>query len=226
VIRAVLLEVEGVLVESAEARRRSLAEALAARRHPADARAIDPTLPVREAARVALAAAGAPADETELDLLVREAGRRFTGWLGKGATLAPGARTFIERLHGRVRLGIVSRATRSEVEAMLSLAGLGDLFEFVLGEEDAWPPRPDPASHRAAIARLGRRGAISGEDVVALEDGAVGIAAARAAGLRCVAVGAVPAHVAMQADALLPSLDDAGAVDLVDALSNDREERR
>ena len=225
-IRAALLEVEGVLVETAEARRRALEEAFAARHHAGPRASIDPTLPVREAARVALGGAGAAADEVEVDLVAREAGRRFGAWLGKGAILAPGARGFVERLHGRVRLGIVSRATRSEAEAMLLLAGLGDLFEFVIGEEDAWPPRPDPASHRAALARLGRRGAIAADEVVALEDGAAGIAAARAAGLHCIAVGPLAAHVAMQADALLPSLDHEGAVAMLNALSRDREERR
>jgi beta-phosphoglucomutase-like phosphatase (HAD superfamily) len=41
---------------------------------------------------------------------------------------------------------------------------------------------------------------------VALEDGAAGIRAAKAAGLRCAVVGALPMHLALDADALIPSL--------------------
>jgi beta-phosphoglucomutase-like phosphatase (HAD superfamily) len=41
---------------------------------------------------------------------------------------------------------------------------------------------------------------------LALEDGPIGIRSARAAGVRCLAVGALPAHRAMQAEGLLPTL--------------------
>ena len=42
--------------------------------------------------------------------------------------------------------------------------------------------------------------------VVALEDSLDGIRGARGAGLRCVAIGDLPAHVAMEADALIPAI--------------------
>jgi beta-phosphoglucomutase-like phosphatase (HAD superfamily) len=41
---------------------------------------------------------------------------------------------------------------------------------------------------------------------VALEDGPTGIRAAKTAGLRCAAVGPLPVHLAVDADALIPSL--------------------
>jgi beta-phosphoglucomutase-like phosphatase (HAD superfamily) len=47
---------------------------------------------------------------------------------------------------------------------------------------------------------------VSAGSVLALEDGSSGIRSARAAGLRCLAVGALPAHCAMQAEGLLPTL--------------------
>ena len=42
--------------------------------------------------------------------------------------------------------------------------------------------------------------------IVAVEDGLPGIRAARAAGIPCVVVGDVPAHVALEADGYLPSI--------------------
>jgi len=42
--------------------------------------------------------------------------------------------------------------------------------------------------------------------VVALEDGAAGIRSAKSAGLRCAVVGSLPVHLAVDADALIPSL--------------------
>jgi beta-phosphoglucomutase-like phosphatase (HAD superfamily) len=42
--------------------------------------------------------------------------------------------------------------------------------------------------------------------VVALEDGVAGIRSAKSAGVRCAAVGPLPVHLAVDADALIPSL--------------------
>jgi beta-phosphoglucomutase-like phosphatase (HAD superfamily) len=47
---------------------------------------------------------------------------------------------------------------------------------------------------------------VTPKNVVALEDGPTGIRAAKAAGLRCAVIGAVPVHEAVDADALIPSL--------------------
>jgi beta-phosphoglucomutase-like phosphatase (HAD superfamily) len=91
------------------------------------------------------------------------------------------------------------------VEFVLSLAALDGVFECVVAAEDVRSPKPSPEGYRRALERLARRGA-NPAATLALEDGAPGIAAARALALRCVAVGDVPAHHAVQADAYLPSL--------------------
>ena len=53
----------------------------------------------------------------------------------------------------------------------------------------------------------------------ALEDGRAGIRAAKRAGLRCAVVGPIPAHLAMDADALLPTLVGQTAAS-IDALTS------
>jgi beta-phosphoglucomutase-like phosphatase (HAD superfamily) len=60
--------------------------------------------------------------------------------------------------------------------------------------------------------------------VLALEDGALGIRAARAANVRCIAVGPISAHIAMEADAYVPSLQGQSLASL-DELSRPGQER-
>jgi beta-phosphoglucomutase len=67
-------------------------------------------------------------------------------------------------------------------------------------------PKPSEEGYVAALARLHRRAVLAPIACVALEDSIAGIRAARRAGLRCVAVGALPVHRALEADGVVASL--------------------
>jgi HAD superfamily hydrolase (TIGR01509 family) len=97
----------------------------------------------------------------------------------------PGVAALVGGLRGRVRLGVVTTTWRANVEAVLAAAGLRDAFSLIVGKEDVKAPKPDPAGYRKAVSRL----KVAPADAVALEDTSSGLAAARAAGLRAVAVG-------------------------------------
>jgi beta-phosphoglucomutase len=97
----------------------------------------------------------------------------------------PGIVRLIERLKGKVRLGVVTTTWRGNVEAVLKAAGLLGAFEVVVAKEDVTVPKPDPEGYRLALAKLD----LPPGDVVALEDSPTGLAAAKAAGLRVIAVG-------------------------------------
>jgi HAD superfamily hydrolase (TIGR01509 family) len=205
---AVLIELEGVLADTAARRRHALRRSLAHDAVPLsdeDFAACCAGLPPREAAAAAARRAGATLDDTALDLAALRAERHFAE--GDGATtLVPGARELVEALAASTRVGIVTRLSRQEVEPLLGLAELEYAAEVVVGAEDAPAAKPDPAPYRVALARLSRRRPVSPDAVLALEDGAPGIAAATAAGLACIVVGALPAHEAMRAAGVLPSL--------------------
>jgi beta-phosphoglucomutase-like phosphatase (HAD superfamily) len=157
--------------------------------------------------RAAFTLRGAAADEARLAIAALRADRAYQAYLGKGLTLVEGAREVVERFLPVSRLGIVTRASRREVDFILSLARLEHAFTCVVACEDAYPGKPSPAPYRAALERLERLRPIPPKSrVIALEDGLSGIRAARGAKISCVAIGDLPAHVAMEADALLPSI--------------------
>jgi len=208
-IDAVLFEFDGVLADTTSARGEALRSTLREdgitlsadeyREHCAGRS-------FAEAVRAALELRGVRLDETGIDLLVLRTDRAYGAAVGKGVTLADGVPQVVERLAASVRLGIVTRASRRDVEFVLGLAGLDHAFTCLVTGEDFTTGKPSPAPYRVALERLSKLRATQPSACVALEDTLAGIRSARAAGLRAVAVGALPAHVAMEAHGLVPKI--------------------
>lgn len=205
----VMLELEGVIADTGEARRDALLGALQAggvELPAASYRELCAGLPFEDAVRAAVRQAGRTPDETAIAITAHRAERAYRAYIGKGLTLVDGARETLERLHESVRLALVTRAPRNDAMFVLSLARVEHLFTCVVAAEDA-PPKPSPEPYRLALARLQRaRARVVRGTVVAVEDGLAGIQSARAAGVASVAVGDVPAHVALEADGYVPSI--------------------
>ncbi len=81
-------------------------------------------------------------------------------------------------------LAIASSSSRAWVLGHLERLRIRALWDAVLCREDVANTKPAPDLYRAAVAALG----VAPVDAVAFEDSPNGIAAAKGAGLRCVAV--------------------------------------
>ncbi|HUQ80007.1 MAG TPA: HAD family phosphatase [Gemmatimonadaceae bacterium] len=208
-LHAVLFEFDGVLADTRDARRRALLEALSVDGATIGEAEYDDRcagLPVRSAVRAAFELRAIPADDTTIELAAARAERGFSSLVESGVSLLPGARALIESMQGQTRLGIVSRAARRDIEQTLAMARLDYAFEFVLSDDDPYPPKPSAEPYIGALKRFARRKPVDPKNVVALEDGVAGIRSAKDAGIRCAVVGELPLHLAMNADAMLPSL--------------------
>jgi HAD superfamily hydrolase (TIGR01509 family) len=178
-VDAVLIEIEGVLFDTRELRRAALGNTQADDTN-------DPVL---------------------ADLAALRAERAFSDALAsRGASLAEGARDFVREASAVARVVAVTRAKRADASTLLRLAGLEEFFSIVIAAEDFIDAKPSPQGMRLALERLARQRPVNPASVIALEDSAAGIRAARDAGVRCIAVGDVPAHVAIEADAYIESL--------------------
>ncbi|MCC6930908.1 MAG: HAD hydrolase-like protein [Gemmatimonadaceae bacterium] len=210
VIDTILMEFDGVLADTAEARRHAMLSVLledSISLQPDDYHVHCAGLPTADAVQQALDLLRVEYDETGIELLALRVDRAFSAHLGKGLTLAEGAREVVERLAAQARVGIVSRANRRDIEFALTLARIESHVAVVIGAEDVYPPKPSPAPYQAALRRLEHRRPMHADGiVVALEDSQSGIRSASAAGLRCIGVGRIPAHIALEADALIPAI--------------------
>lgn len=130
----------------------------------------------------------------------------------------PGARALLEEAKALGPVALVTSGHRGDALATLEGLGVRDLFDAVVTGEDVHLPKPDGEPYARAAAMMG----VAPERILAFEDSARGVAAARAAGCRVVAVPTprnTPRHAVSAADAVFASLEEALPLQrLVDAL--------
>ncbi len=109
----------------------------------------------------------------------------------RGVTLLPGAAALLEALHGAgFRQAIGSSAPRANLDLILRLTGVERYLGAVVGSEETTRGKPDPQVFLVAAQKLG----VEPARCVVFEDAVAGVEAARAGGMRCVAVSFVGHH--------------------------------
>ncbi len=93
-----------------------------------------------------------------------------------------GIKPVLQSLHKKVPMGIVTSAYRHHFETIHARLDLRDFFDFVLTNEDYEGSKPSPAPYLSGLSRL----AIPPEECLVVEDSPRGLAAAKAAGIRCI----------------------------------------
>lgn len=84
----------------------------------------------------------------------------------------------------RITLAITSSAVRNSIETVLDRFGLLSRFEVIVDGSEVERGKPDPQAYLVTAGRLG----VDPAQCVAFEDAAVGVRAAKAAGMFCIAV--------------------------------------
>jgi beta-phosphoglucomutase len=118
--------------------------------------------------------------------------------------------TYIRDSH--TPLAICSGALRSDIAPILETLGITDCFDVIVTAEDVARSKPDPECYRLAHTKLNafHRLNLPSEQVFAIEDTPAGIAAAKGAGLRVMAVtNSYPATHLSHADIIVEALDPA-----------------
>ena len=120
-------------------------------------------------------------DAHEIETLRSARNALYAERLAAGVPALEGVEPVLAALHGRVAMGVVTSSNPEHFELIHRGTGLLRYFDFVLTNRDTERSKPDPAPYLAALerARLGP------EACIAVEDSERGLAAARAAGLRC-----------------------------------------
>lgn len=139
-----------------------------------------------------------------LERLVGERIDRYRARAKDGSTVAEPVREAVRHAAGRVPVAIVSGAFRAEIEPVLEGAGLGGLFAHLVAADDVARGKPHPEAYLKALALLG----LAAGEAIALEDSEAGVAAAKAAGVRCLAVaGTMPRARLRLADGYVREID-------------------
>ncbi|MEU3949330.1 HAD family phosphatase [Streptomyces sp. NPDC029526] len=131
---------------------------------------------------------------TPAEELLAVKNRHYLELAGSTTRAYPEMRAFVDALAAEgVPMAVASGSSPAAIEAILAVTGLDALLRTVVSAEEVAHGKPAPDVFLEAARRLGADPA----DCVVLEDAAPGAEAARAAGMRCVAI----PYVASQADA-------------------------
>jgi beta-phosphoglucomutase len=201
-LRAVLWDLDGTLVDSAELHWLSWRDTLAAEGH-------------------------AITYQQFLDTFGQKNDRILPGWLGddasverirqvgdakeaayrrlvqdRGLTPLPGAAEWLRILHAAGwRQAIASSAPRANVGVMLRVLGVETELDAIVSAEDVTAGKPDPQVFLRAAAAVG----VPPGRCVVVEDAPAGIEAARRAGIKAIGVSRAPDF---EADLVVASLED------------------
>lgn len=136
---------------------------------------------------------------------IAEKGLVYDTLLGSGAILFPGAAACIARLAADAGpIAIASGAFREEIEHILDGAGLRQHFHTIVGARDASHSKPHPAPYLEAARRL----QADPSECVVIEDSMWGLDAARAAGMKTIAVTHTYPRQHLTADVIVDRLDE------------------
>lgn len=187
-MRATLFDFDGVLVDSEPSHLAAFNDVLARYAIAIDEREYaERWLGFDDAGvfRGVLADRGRPVTDDEVAALIAEKNPRFMERLAD-VKVFPGAQDLVLRRAERAIVGIVSGALEREIDFALKKMGVRDAVAFIVAADHTRASKPDPEPYLLGVEKLRARGHT--KDAVVVEDSVSGIEAAKAAGLRCVAV--------------------------------------
>ncbi len=125
----------------------------------------------------------------------------------QGTTLIAGLREFLGDLPANLPVAICSGARRPEIDLILSQHDLASRFPIIISSEDVHSSKPEPHGYLMTLHRLRAKHlygneksrdvdpveAMPADSCLAIEDSPQGILAARAAGMRTLAM--LPSHI-------------------------------
>jgi beta-phosphoglucomutase len=163
-----------------------------------------------------------PLDDQEANRLLQMKNDSYLSMIVDGIEPLPGVAEFVARASRRWPLAVCSGARRVEIETILRHTGLSRYFPVIVSSDDVPISKPDPAGFLRAMELLrrtesgpgpspgGKRGGLpdlSAPECLVIEDSVHGITAAKAAGMRVLAVqsGCSAAQLSL-ADVVVPDL--------------------
>jgi len=132
----------------------------------------------RDMLRLLATQSGPPRDWDELWRLYPAKKRLFLARMTRNPPFDPALAGFLEGLHGRYKMAVVSSSSSAEIEPMLAAGGLRPYFATIVGAESVKRYKPAPDPYLLAAERLGSRAPL------VVEDSEAGLASGRAAGFK------------------------------------------
>lgn len=181
-LRAVLWDMDGVLVDSIDLHYQSWSNALADFGIPLTRQNFLKSFGLASAdvSAMLIGPEFGPEMRTEIR---RQKDVYFDSLVPQLARPMPGAQELVRRFSGHLQQAVASSSTLYQVTRMLAVIGLEGAFQEIVTSSEA-PGKPDPAIFQIATRRLG----VEPGNCLVIEDSPSGIEAARRAGITVIAI--------------------------------------
>jgi beta-phosphoglucomutase-like phosphatase (HAD superfamily) len=148
-------------------------------------------------------------DRDDVDAIVADRIEGYRRRMSDGRTIYQDMRKVVRWAASVVPVAIVSGAARAEILPVIEAARIAELFTAVVTSDDVEHGKPHPEGYVIGLERLRDRAPdLSPGDVAVIEDTEAGVLAAKAAGMRCLALlGTMPPERLAAADELIERLD-------------------
>lgn len=124
------------------------------------------------------------ANQNGLDEVLEERNAEYRRVLQQPPPLRPRVRETLAKLHGRVKLGVVTGCGRDLFSLVHATNDILEIFDVIITSNECARPKPHPEPYLNALQALG----VKAKRCVAVEDSPRGLASAKAAGVPCLAV--------------------------------------
>lgn len=202
--RAVLWDMDGVLVDSGELHYQSWLETLTALSIPFDRDKFHLTFGMNNNGILTILL-GKPPEADFLEMVSNRKESLFRQLIHGRLQLLPGALEWLSRLQERGTLqAIASSAPQANIETTVEELNIQHYFSALISAY-SMPGKPDPAVFLEAARQLG----VEPKHCVVVEDAVAGVAAAKDAGMKCIAVSTTHSRSSLSsADIVVDSLEE------------------
>ena len=161
---------------------------------------------------------GEQISQGEIEAIAREKEATFRRIIGQRVKPLPGAVELIKSLgkHG-FRMAIASSAPMGNIQLITGSLGIDNCFQTIVTGQDVTEGKPSPQGFLLAAQRLG----VEPKNCIVIEDAVAGVAAAKRAGMRCLAItNNHPRENLKQADLIVDTLEAVTVNDLEKLLNH------
>ena len=195
-VKAILMDFNGVVIDDEPIQMRAYAEVLKAEDVELTEEMYYDCLGMNDSSFVRAIAAkvGKEFDDDKVREITNGKTEAWRKIVDDGVPLFEGIEDFIVRMGRSFELGLVSMARREEISHVLGKTGLGDHLSVVLSSEDVSTIKPDPECYRKGFSLIdavhsSKRGyPLTRRQCVVIEDAPQGIQAAKGARLKALGI--------------------------------------
>ena len=148
----------------------------------------------------------------EIDAIAREKEETFRSLAGQKIKPFPGAVALLQSLRKhKFKMAIASSTPMENIQLITRSLGIDNCFQSIVTGQDVTEGKPSPQSFLLAAQRLG----VEPRNCIVIEDAVAGVAAAKRAGMRCLAItNTHPRQSLKQADLIVDTLEAVTVNDL------------